>query len=78
MALRGHLFMPTIYLQHPVHGSKVATVEAEAVYDESNGWTRYDPSPVNASEEVLTETPSEVYNEIVPPPPPESKSKKAK
>ena len=29
-----------IYLQHPVHGSKVAIAEAEAVYDEKNGWVR--------------------------------------
>ena len=32
-----------IYLQHPVHGAKVATMELEAVYDEQNGWTRYNP-----------------------------------
>ena len=31
-----------IYLQHPVHGRKVATLELEAAYDESNGWERYD------------------------------------
>jgi len=30
-----------IYLQHPVHGSKVAIAESEAVADERNGWTRY-------------------------------------
>ena len=30
-----------IYLSHPVHGRKVATMELEAVYDETNGWTRY-------------------------------------
>jgi len=40
-----------IYLQHPVHGKKVASLELEAVYDESNGWTRYDPeAPAPASE----------------------------
>lgn len=41
--------MPTIYLKHPVHGTKVATMEQEAVFDEKNGWTRYNldtPSPV--------------------------------
>tara|TARA_R110000868_G_scaffold236994_4_gene491041 strand:- start:772 stop:954 length:183 start_codon:yes stop_codon:yes gene_type:complete len=31
-----------IYLRHPVHGNKVAIAEAEAVYDETNGWERYD------------------------------------
>lgn len=30
-----------IYLRHPIHGSKVATMEAEAKYDEQNGWVRY-------------------------------------
>lgn len=33
--------MPTIYLRHVRHGTKVATAEAEAVYDETNGWERY-------------------------------------
>jgi len=35
--------MPVIYLKHPVHGVKVATMELEAAYDESNGWVRYNP-----------------------------------
>jgi len=30
-----------IYLKHPVHGAKVATLEVEAVQDEKNGWVRY-------------------------------------
>jgi hypothetical protein len=34
--------MPIIYLTHPAHGAKVATMEAEAIYDEMNGWMRYD------------------------------------
>ena len=33
--------MPIIYLKHLIHGSKVATMEAEAEYDEANGWKRY-------------------------------------
>ena len=32
-----------IYLHHPVHGAKVATMELEAEYDEKNGWERYNP-----------------------------------
>ena len=39
-----------IYLRHPVHGNKVAIAEAEAAYDETNGWERYDvdsAEPVN-------------------------------
>ena len=33
--------MAVIYMSHPVHGAKVATMEEEAVFDEKNGWTRY-------------------------------------
>ena len=47
-----------IYLKHPKHGTKVATMELEAAYDEKNGWTRYtldtpqviEAAPVNALE----------------------------
>lgn len=35
--------MAAIYLKHPIHGAKVATMEMEAEYDESNGWVRYNP-----------------------------------
>jgi hypothetical protein len=35
--------MAEIYLFHPKHGVKIATMEMEAQYDESNGWTRFDP-----------------------------------
>lgn len=33
-----------IYLRHPVHGTKVATMELEAEADERNGWRRFDPT----------------------------------
>lgn len=36
--------MPLIYLRHPVHSTKIANMELEAVADEANGWTRYDPN----------------------------------
>jgi hypothetical protein len=52
--------MPVIYLTHPIHGAKMATMEEEAVYDEQHGWNRYNPdtpsvqveeaAPVNALE----------------------------
>ena len=32
-----------IYLRHPKHGVKIATMEMEAQYDESHGWMRFDP-----------------------------------
>lgn len=41
--------MAIIYLRHPVHGAKVATMEAEAVYDEGNGWKRFDPNEAPAA-----------------------------
>lgn len=34
--------MPIIYMKHPIHGTKVATMDAEAEYDEANGWERYE------------------------------------
>jgi hypothetical protein len=30
-----------IYLQHEIHGRKIAYIEMEAEFDERNGWTRY-------------------------------------
>jgi hypothetical protein len=30
-----------IYLKHPIHGRKVATMDLEADADEQNGWVRY-------------------------------------
>ena len=57
-----------IYLKHPVHGAKVATMDLEAEADEQNGWIRYNPdtpsepeaAPVNVLEvkrrrKVITE-----------------------
>jgi hypothetical protein len=32
-----------IYLRHPTHGTKVAFMEEEAIFDEEHGWTRYTP-----------------------------------
>lgn len=49
--------MPVIYMKHPIHGAKVANMEAEAVADEANGWVRYtldtpvdEVAPVNVLE----------------------------
>ena len=42
-----------IYLKHPVHGTKVATLELEAVFDETNGWTRYNPEAPTSEPEVV-------------------------
>ena len=35
--------MAEIYLMHPKHGVKIASIEVEAQHDEQNGWTRFDP-----------------------------------
>jgi hypothetical protein len=51
--------MAVIYLQHPVHGTKVATMDMEANYDEMHGWMRYDPE--SADEDV-----TEDINEMAP------------
>jgi len=49
--------MPIIYLKHPIHGTKVATMDAEAEYDESNGWTRYE---LDTQPEIVEEIVKEV------------------
>lgn len=33
-----------IYLRHPVHGTKVATMDAEVKADMENGWVIFDPN----------------------------------
>ena len=33
--------MAIIYMRHPVHGEKIASLELEAEHDEKHGWTRY-------------------------------------
>lgn len=45
--------MAVIYLTHPVHGAKVAIAEAEAIYDESHGWMRYNPDQDSVSVNVM-------------------------
>jgi hypothetical protein len=44
--------MAVIYLTHPQHGCKVATLDLEAEADEKNGWTRYNPETPSDSEEA--------------------------
>ena len=47
-----------IYLKHPIHGNKIATLELEAENDEKNGWVRYTLDTPSVSE-VVEETPAE-------------------
>lgn len=51
--------MAVIYLKHPVHGAKIATMEAEAEVDEQNGWERFDPD-----QKAAPATPSEPVEEV--------------
>lgn len=44
--------MAVIYMTHPVHGAKVATMELEAEADEQNGWTRYNPDDSSEPEKA--------------------------
>lgn len=44
--------MAVIYLTHPVHGAKVATMDMEADFDEQNGWKRYNPDAPSETEEA--------------------------
>jgi hypothetical protein len=48
--------MPTIYLKHPVHGTKIANMEAEVEADVANGWVVYNPSKQRATQPVETVT----------------------
>jgi hypothetical protein len=42
-----------IYLRHPKHGVKIASMEMEAQYDEMHGWSRFDPdAPLNDTPET--------------------------
>jgi shikimate 5-dehydrogenase len=46
----------TIYLRHPVHGTKVATMDLEAQFDEQNGWKRYNIDTPDIKVEVVEVT----------------------
>lgn len=51
--------MTTIYLMHPKHGVKVATMEAEAQHDEMHGWRRFELDDLFEPDEVLSATDAE-------------------
>jgi hypothetical protein len=57
--------MPLIYLEHPDHGKKIATMEIEAENDEQNGWTRYTIDTPTESVEVVEEQATEPTVEVV-------------
>jgi len=44
--------MAVIYLKHHQHGTKIATMELEAEFDESNGWVRYTNDTPSLSEDA--------------------------
>ena len=49
--------MSVIYLHHPKHGVKVATMEMEAQHDEMNGWVRFDPDEPDAVDDTPDDEP---------------------
>ncbi len=49
--------MSIVYLKHPIHGTKIATIDAEVQYDEQNGWKRCD---LNTQSEVVEEVVEEI------------------
>ena len=57
--------MALIYLKHPIHGAKIATMELEAEYDEQNGWVRYNPDEVEQEDELPSFL-QESVNELEP------------
>ena len=57
--------MPNIYLKHPIHGAKIATIELEAEYDEQNGWVRYNPDEPEQEDEIPSFL-QESVNELEP------------
>ena len=60
--------MAVIYLKHPIHGAKVATMDMEAEYDEMNGWVRYNPNEPEPEAEIpaFLQTSEEPVNELEP------------
>jgi hypothetical protein len=60
-----------IYLRHPKHGVKIATMEMEAQYDEQHGWVRFDPVGIVDDPDIpVIEDPSPAVDEPEPLPEP--------
>jgi len=45
--------MAQIYLTHPVHGTKIASLDAEVEHDEKFGWKQYNPDASPESEDEV-------------------------
>ena len=56
-----------IYLKHERHGTKIATMELEAEYDELNGWVRYTHGTPSLSEAAAPVNELEVKRRGRPP-----------
>lgn len=57
--------MAVIYLRHPLHGAKVATLDLEAEYDMQNGWEPFDP--ISPAPEAASPAPEPVNSLAEPP-----------
>ena len=55
--------MAIIYLRHPQHGTKVASMEAEVEHDYKHGWEEFDPNEI---QEVIVEETPIVENALAP------------
>lgn len=42
--------MAQIFLIHPIHGTKIASLDAEVEHDEKFGWKRYNPDELSEPE----------------------------
>jgi hypothetical protein len=51
-----------IYLKHPRHGVKIASLDIEAEYDEQHGWERFNPD--TPSVEQAAPVTQEVTNQL--------------
>jgi len=54
--------MAEIYLRHPIHGTKLATMELEADADEQNGWVRFDPNNLDDDDDDILPEPVVAVN----------------
>jgi hypothetical protein len=54
--------MPLFYLQHPVHGIKIASMDAEVEHDQQNGWELFEPDTPSDNQAAPVE--QEVTNQL--------------
>lgn len=58
----GPVYFMQIYLKHPRHGVKIASLDIEAEHDEQHGWERFNPD--TPSVEQAAPVTQEVTNQL--------------